>query len=185
MDVVTWADGEARRRLGPLGARWTHSMAVAARAREVARVSEPDDRPVLVAAALLHDIGYDPQLVVTGFHPLDGARWLATQGHGRLAGLVAHHSRASFEADELGLRAALDEFADESSAVSDALTYCDLTTGDSGERVRVADRLSDIERRYGADSVVGRALTRASGSLLAAVERTEDRLSRAGVAQGV
>jgi hypothetical protein len=30
------------------------------------------DRPVLIAAAWLHDIGYAPGLPETGFHPLDG-----------------------------------------------------------------------------------------------------------------
>ncbi len=30
----------------------------------------------LVAAAYLHDIGYAPELAITGFHPLDGARHL-------------------------------------------------------------------------------------------------------------
>jgi HD superfamily phosphodiesterase len=80
MDVVTWAEREARRRLGPLGSRWKHSEGVAARAREAARVCEPDHRPLLVAAALLHDIGYDPELVETGFHPLDGARCWPLRG---------------------------------------------------------------------------------------------------------
>jgi hypothetical protein len=46
------------------------------------------------------------------FIPFDGARWLATQGHQRLAGLVAHHTGARYEADELGLRSVLDEFLD-------------------------------------------------------------------------
>jgi hypothetical protein len=102
-------------------------------------------------------VGYGPELAVTGFHPLDGARWLAAQGHDRLAGLVAHHSRARFEADELGLSAALDEFADACSAVSDALTYCDLTTGPAGERVTAAERLAGVEQRYNPDSAVARA----------------------------
>ena len=44
---------------------------VAQRAGRVATIlSLPDD---LVAAAWLHDIGYAPGLVQTGFHPLDGA----------------------------------------------------------------------------------------------------------------
>jgi HD superfamily phosphodiesterase len=51
--------------------RWRHVRAVAERARRVATtLSLPDD---LVAAAWLHDIGYAPGLVQTGFHPLDGA----------------------------------------------------------------------------------------------------------------
>ena len=41
------------------------------------KLSLTDD---LVAAAWLHDIGYAPELVETGFHPLDGARYLRREG---------------------------------------------------------------------------------------------------------
>ncbi len=34
----------------------------------------------LVAAAWLHDIGYAPEVTDTGFHPLDGARYLVGLG---------------------------------------------------------------------------------------------------------
>ena len=106
------------------------------------------DRSVLIAAAYLHDIGHAPELA-SGFHPLDGARWLQEQGFDRLAGLVAHHTGAVFEADARGLAQAMARFQDERSAVSDALTYSDLTTGPAGESVSVAERLREIERRYG------------------------------------
>ena len=72
MDLVGWAAEQARRRLEPLGARWNHAQAVGARARQVAVVCEPQDRDILVAAALLHDIGYDPELAGTRLHQLDG-----------------------------------------------------------------------------------------------------------------
>ena len=71
-------------------------------------------------------------------------------------------------------------FADEESAVSDALTYCDLTTGPAGERVSVSDRLNEIEHRYGSESVVVEALESASQTLAVMVERTEQRLLTAG-----
>ena len=61
---------------GQLPRRWTHVQAVAAKATRVAQVLDPADRDVLVAAATLHDIGYATELAHTGFHPLDGARWL-------------------------------------------------------------------------------------------------------------
>ena len=58
--------------------RWRHVRSVARRARWVAKeLSLSDD---LVAAAWLHDIGYAPELVETGFHPLDGARYLRRDG---------------------------------------------------------------------------------------------------------
>jgi HD domain len=176
MDLAAWAEDEARQRLSPLGARWLHSAAVGERARDIAPVVEPADHGVLIAAALLHDVGYAPELAVSSFHPLDGARWLRSVGHHRLAGLVAHHTAASFEATALGLGDALGEFSDEASAVSDALTYCDLTTGPTGECVTVAWRLKEIEQRYGSASVVAWALQQASFRLFAAVARTERRL---------
>src|SRR4051812_44218125 len=122
MDLVAWAEEEAHRRLGPLGTRWLHARAVGRRANEVASAVDPDDRGLLVASGLLHDVGYAPELVVSGFYPLDGACWLRAQGQDRLAGLVAHHTAASFEAAALGLAEEVDEFADERSAVSDALS---------------------------------------------------------------
>jgi HD domain len=178
VELVTWAAGESRRRLSIVGTRWAHSRAVASRAQEIAAVVDPVDRDVLVAAGYLHDIGHAPELVVSGFHPLDGARWLQQQGLDRLAGLVAHHTGAVFEAEARGLGPAMARFPDERSAVSDALTYSDLTTGPAGEPVSVAERLHEIERRYGRASLVVGALQQGSEAILATVERTEQRLSR-------
>ena len=53
--------------------RWRHVGAAPQRARWVATtLSLPND---LVATAWLHDMGHAPDLVQTGFHPLDGARF--------------------------------------------------------------------------------------------------------------
>ena len=86
-----------------LGSRWSHARGVALRAEEIAAAVGSRDRGVLVAAAYLHDIGYAAELVVHGFHPLDGALWLRAQSQERLAGLVAHHTGAIFEAEAHGL----------------------------------------------------------------------------------
>jgi HD domain len=177
VDLVTWASQESRVRLAPLGSRWAHSRGVARRAREIAATVDPEDRGVLLAAAYLHDVGYAPELTVHGFHPLDGALWLSGQGLDRLAGLVAHHTGARFEAEAHGLAHVIAEFRDEASAVTDALAYSDLTTGPAGERLTVAERLEEIERRYGPASLVVRSLNTASRPLLAMVERTERRLT--------
>lgn len=83
---------------GPLPRRWRHVRSVARRARWVAEtLSLSDD---LIIAAWLHDIGYAPDLVETGFHPLDGARFLRRLGFdGQVVNLVAYHSCAQIEAD--------------------------------------------------------------------------------------
>ena len=176
MDLTVWAAREGEIRLARLGSRWSHARGVAARAEEIAGAVDPHDRPVLIAAAYLHDVGYAAELVVHGFHPLDGALWLRAQGQVRLAGLVAHHTGAMFEASAHGLADALAAFHDERSPVSDALAYSDLTTGPNGEPMSVAERLSEIERRYGPGSLVVRALEDASSALEAMIRRTEARL---------
>ena len=82
--------------------RWLHVQAVAARADELRPAVVTSDGSLLVTAAWLHDIGYTPALRETGFHPLDGARYLDWAGHQREAALVAHHSGARFVAEVRG-----------------------------------------------------------------------------------
>jgi putative nucleotidyltransferase with HDIG domain len=150
MELSIWAEDHAKGLLRPLGRRWRHAQAVAEVGRELADGLAPEDADVLVAAAYLHDIGYAQELAVTGFHPLDGARHLRRLGLERLAGLVAHHTRACYEARLRGLESQLEVFDDEDNLVSAALAYCDLTTGPSGERMTPVWRLIDVEARYGA-----------------------------------
>jgi hypothetical protein len=59
--------------LGDLDGRWRHTRSVARRAADATTAVPQADRPVLVAAAWLHDIGYASTLRASGFHPLDGA----------------------------------------------------------------------------------------------------------------
>jgi HD superfamily phosphodiesterase len=128
MMLEEWAAAEAERLLSPLGDRWTHVRAVGECAREVSAVLDQEDRPYLVAAAYLHDIGYAPDLQRTGLHQLDGASYIRSLGAERLARLVAHHSEARFEIQLRGFATELATYEREESSVSDALTYCDLTT---------------------------------------------------------
>jgi len=181
MGLSDWAAGHARILVGPLGRRWRHSEAVAGVARELAHLLAPDDADVLVASAYLHDVGYAPELVMSGFHPLDGARHVLALGHVRLAGLVAHHSAARQEARLRGLHHALAEFDDERSVVSAALAYCDLTTGPSGEPMTPRQRLLDVQVRYGVDSPVTLSLRAAWPELMDAVARVDALRSDADV----
>ncbi|MFG2887635.1 HD domain-containing protein [Streptomyces sp. NPDC048297] len=160
--------------------RWAHTRGVAERATEVQRLlGEAGD--LLVAAATLHDVGYAPRLAVTGFHPLDGARFLRDE-HGadeRLVRLVANHSFALLEAEERGLR---DELASEfplldDALLVDALVYCDMTTTPDGGRTSAQERIAEIISRYGADSVVGRFIRRAAPEILSSVQRIEAALA--------
>ncbi len=176
----TTAAEVARRWLAPLGDRWSHTQAVAARAVEQMQAVPLGDRELLVVAAWWHDIGYAPELAVSGFHPIDGARYLSGQGcPERLCALVAHHSAAMFEAEERGLADELSAWPREQSAVADALWMADMTTGPRGERVDYPTRLAEIRERYQPGSVVVRAMSRARPVIEAAIDRTESRLRAA------
>lgn len=160
--------------------RWAHSQGVGRRAGELAEVVG-DEADLLIAAAVLHDVGYAPRLAITGFHPLDGARFLRGihAADEQLVRLVANHSCALLEAEERGLREVLEEefpLVDDQRLV-DAVVYCDMTTTPDGKVTTVDARLAEITGRYGSDSLVGRFIRRASPDILAAVGRVEAALA--------
>ena len=112
----------------------------------------------------LHDIGYAPDLVATAFHPVDGARHVRARGHERVARPTPTTPRP-WEAEAFGLAGELAAFPREDSATADALTYCDMTTSPTGQRITLADRLAEIAERYGAEHLVVRRLRRAHDHL--------------------
>jgi HD domain len=179
MTQADWAEELARKLLEiPLPRRWAHVEGVAAQARTLASILG-GDADLLEAAAWLHDIGYSPELVETGFHPLDGARYLRDvhRADTVLCSLVAHHSSAIIEAEERGLAGELSrEFPPASPVFCDALAYCDMTTDPDGNLVSVRDRLSEIRERYGPYSTVTRFTRKAELCLLSSVARTDYRL---------
>ncbi|RKT06996.1 metal dependent phosphohydrolase [Streptomyces sp. 3211.6] len=178
LDSARGAAGLAASLLPPLGDRWLHTQAVAERARELAAAVPSAQGELLVAAAWLHDIGYAPALRDTGFHPLDGARYLATRGvPARLVSLVAHHSGAVYEAEQRGLSAELDAYDRGDPVLLDALTCADMTTGPAGQRLVFADRIGEILTRYPPGSEVHTAISTAVPALAAAVARTHARLA--------
>jgi HD superfamily phosphodiesterase len=170
-----WARRTAQRLLAQqLPRRWAHTQGAAHRAEQVAQVLPSADRPHLVAAAWFHDIGYATELVDTGFHPLDGARFLAHAGvPGRVCALVAYHSGAKAVAELLGLADQLASFAEEQGPVRDALWYCDMTTSPDGRPVSFAGRIREIRSRRGMADPVVRALATNYSERAAAVRRTE------------
>ena len=179
--LASWAERLARALLqDPLPRRWAHVQGVATQARNLAPVLGTD-ADLLEAAAWLHDIGYAPDLVTTGFHPLDGARHLRDARHAdaMLCRLVAHHSCAAIEARERGLADVLAlEFEPAPDALSSALTYCDMTTSPDGEPVSADSRLAEIQDRYGPGHQVSRSIQRATPIILRAVEQIQDRTTR-------
>lgn len=175
---MEWAWRLAEAELGqPLPRRWAHSQGVARAAVSLAKVVN-DDAGLLASAAVLHDVGYAPRLALMGFHPLDGARFLRDVHHAddRLVRLVANHSFALLEAEERGLRQALEaEFPIlKEQLLVDALVWCDMTTTPDGERTTAEARVAEIVGRYGEDSLVGRFIRRAAPEIFAAVSRVEE-----------
>ncbi|MEV6318045.1 HD domain-containing protein [Streptomyces sp. NPDC051776] len=179
--LVNWAMRMAKAELSTaLPRRWVHTIGVTRRAAGLGRMLG-DDAELIEAAAALHDVGYAPRLATTGFHPLDGARFLRDE-HGadeRLVRLVANHSFALLEAEERGLQEELAaEFPLlEEPLLVDALVYCDMTTTPDGRRTAAQDRVAEIVGRYGADSVVGRFIRRAATEIFSSVERIEAALA--------
>jgi HD superfamily phosphodiesterase len=113
---------------------------------------------VVEAAAWLHDIGYSQPLVTSGFHPLDGARYLRDRGFGErpLWTLVAHHTCALVEAEERGVAGVL---------------AAEFPIGPDGQPVDVDQRIAEILTRYPPDHVVHRSIARAAPRLRADVHQ--------------
>jgi len=165
----------------PLPRRWKHSLGVAERARTIAAVVG-EDAELLEAAAVLHDIGYAPDLAKTGFHPLDGARYLRdiAGADERVVRLVAHHSCAWMEAEARGMREELEgEFPREPAGLNDALCYCDMNTTPDGTPTNPVDRINEITGRYGPDSLIGTFIRRAEPEILASTSRVLEQVAAA------
>jgi hypothetical protein len=177
MDQASWARELAARLLSePLPRRWSHTKGVGRRAESIAGIIG-DDAGLLIAAAWLHDIGYAPSAVATGFHPLDGARYLrdVVGADPRICSLVAHHSCAEIEARNRGLDAELiHEFEPVDGLLSDALTFCDMTTTPDGEPTEVESRLAEILERYGDGHLVAESIREAGPLIMDAAEKVTD-----------
>jgi hypothetical protein len=171
------ARSTAGRLLAELQRRRAHSQGVGHKAERVALAVEPVDRPALIAAAWLHDIGYADVVGRSGLHQLHGARYLSALGVPPLVcGLVAHHSRAASVAALMGLGSQLAEFPDERGLVRDALWYRYLTTSPYGLPVTLRTRTVELRARRGPDDPVVRALADNGAERERAVRRTESLL---------
>ncbi|MFK4087519.1 HD domain-containing protein [Kribbella sp. NPDC020789] len=176
--VVEEARSLAKRLLcEQLPRRWAHTQGVGRRANEL-RGMLGEQAQVVEVAAWLHDIGYSPMLVSTGFHPLDGARYLrdVVVADEMVCRLVAHHTGAIVEADERSIPELCDEFPPPDPDLLDALTYCDATTDPDGCRVEVEERLSEILMRYSNEHVVHKSILRSAPAIRTAALNVQGRL---------
>lgn len=157
--------------------RWSHTIGVAAVAADLADILAPENADTIVAAAWLHDIGYAPCLVDTGFHPLDGAAYLATHVapgaaiSAEVVNLVAHHTGAAVEARERGLNDAMAGYPAPTRDLLAILSCADLCTGPDGASVDPGARIAEVLARYPAGDPVHRAIS-ASGPGLVAEARS-------------
>ncbi|MBS1691205.1 MAG: HD domain-containing protein [Actinobacteria bacterium] len=146
--------------------RWSHTIGVASAAADLADILAPEDADTIVAAAWLHDIGYAPDLISTGFHPIDGAAYLATHTVTRaeVINLVAHHTGA---ARERGLHDALAGYPAPAGASLAILSCADLCTGPDGAPVDPGGRNAEVLTRYPAGHPVHRAVSASGPGLVA------------------
>lgn len=173
------AAGLADRLLRDVGTRLAHSASVARQVDRVRHLLDGRWEAVISDAAWLHDVGYNPQIARTGFHPLDGARWLRDQGWtDETCRLVAWHTAALVEGALRGLDQELAaEFEPPPELATNALTWADLTSSPRGESWSVARRIVDILRRYPADSIEHRAIADAAPTLWHAARIIQSRLA--------
>ncbi|WP_380169511.1 HD domain-containing protein [Jannaschia sp. R86511] len=170
--------------LAGMGSRLVHVRSVGAKAERL--VDKLGLRICVAEAAWLHDIGYSEGVLASGFHPLDGARWLSRRGWDpSVIGLVAHHSGAAVEAEERGLAAELALMPAADTQELDVLNLCDLTTSPDGREVTVEARMTEILHRYPEEDAVHRAVLRSRAGMQASVLRVQARLRSADVRSGV
>lgn len=133
----------------------------------------------VVASAWLHDIGYSPSAKDTGFHPIDGARYLKQRSWpSEVCALVAFHTGAEMEAMERGMSDAFTLFQRPASEDLDLLTMFDLFVDPEGNRTTPEARVDEILRRYRPESPVHRAVARSRSQLLTAAGRAQERIIR-------
>ena len=168
---ITEAKAIAVGLLNGLEPRLTHVCSAGEKAKRLAPRLFPDkaEQELVVAAVWLHDIGYSAALVQTEFHPLDGARYLLSQGQAELASLVAYHSDAREQATGLGLLAELQTIPPTTHPLHQLFVDgMDGTTGPHGETFTVDERIAEVAERYGADHRVTQAMMQARTRLVSA-----------------
>ncbi len=175
-----------KRELASTPDRLQHILVVADRVRQSARdINElhPElylSERLAYCAALVHDIGYLPEAVETGFHPIDGYRYLVKARMRQLADLIVGHSTAPEEAEILGFQA----ITCSEHLAAKLITYWDMQVGPTGETLSFAERCADIRHRYGESSPTVVALERAEPRLRQIFQAMDTLLNRHATAAG-
>jgi len=156
--------------------RWAHVQGVASRAELFAPSHRQAD--LIIAAAYLHDIGYAAAALDTGFHQIDGGRFLRERGCDEaVVNLVANHSGAPTLARLSGLSGILEtEFPKVELLPHRELHFCDLTTSLDGIHVSIDERLLDIRRRHQSNPAMLQFLATNEADLRLMVERFQQQL---------
>lgn len=159
--------------------RWAHVQGVASRAELFAPSHRQAD--LIVSAAYLHDIGYAADALDTGFHQIDGGRFLRGLGCDEaVVNLVANHSGAPNLARLSGLSDILEtEFPKVDLLPHQELHFCDLTTSLDGRSVSVDERLLDIRHRHQSNPAMLQFLAENEADLRLMVERFQQQLGLA------
>jgi Cof subfamily protein (haloacid dehalogenase superfamily) len=168
--AVGWREEDAVRLVKELPIeRQNHIQEVVRRSKRFQASSYIPQHGNLPLAAWFHDVGYASSIRTTGFHPLDGAAYLAASGApDELIGAVFCHTGAFSEARSHSEAAQFYSLYDAESfrePLADALTYCDLHSDPSGNPVTPAERLQEIVKRYGSDHPVTENINRQRDSL--------------------
>jgi hypothetical protein len=143
--------------------RYKHILGVVERMKECLNQIHIDEslKPQLIQAAYLHDIGYSTKLNVHHFHPLDGAIFAQSAGFSKpVIAAVLFHSGA-YESVK-ATRPDLDSIYTHNNQLLDEqdqlfirlVTYCDLHTSPTGEKISFEERIRDIVNRYGEEHEV-------------------------------
>lgn len=176
-------EASLRQFLSPDEKRIRHSLGVLRLARQLAEQIFADNiiAENLQTAALFHDVGYSPLLQKTGFHPLDGALFLASQSApDAVVAAVLWHSGAQSEADcypkVKAIYEELHDFRAGFDDIVDALTFCDIRTLPDGQMTTLQERISDITYRYGKDHEVSQSFRGQSGSFYTCIDRIRKRV---------
>jgi hypothetical protein len=131
--IIREAETLARRLLSDDSDRLAHCRYAAELAALAVDALGLQDAESIVAAAWLHDIGHASGLARTGFHPLDGALHLASEGwpHATVL-LVAHHSHAAVLAPYFGVESQMAVLDHVPGEADDILAFADVRSGPTG-----------------------------------------------------